>query len=482
MKGYVTVEEMRALEANSDYFGVSYGELMENAGKSVAEAIIAMHTKGSVLVVCGTGNNGGDGFVAARYLHEAGYRVLVVLLGETASIKPGISSVNLERLKSIGVEVREITVAEKLSADIFEAYDIIVDAILGTGVIGIPREPARTAIGLINHSHAYKVSVDIPSGLDVSTGGCTVHVRPDLVVTFHAMKKGLDGYNVRVADIGIPKKAVNYAGPGDLLGIRTRGDFLYKGESGKVLVIGGGPYTGAPALTALAALRTGADIVTVAAPGRAADIIASFAPDLIVRPTTDMDKLVEEDVRELVPLIRKNDIVVIGMGLGNDPSTMAAVKKIIMLCEKVVIDADALKPGIPLKGIITPHRGEFMRIGGGELKPGDEETGNIVKDFASKKGVITLLKGKVDVISDGERIKYNSTGNAGMTVGGTGDVLAGIVGAMYCRNPAFEAACAAAFISGAAGDMAFEDKGYGLIASDVVSMIPYAVRKYRHRK
>lgn len=470
---------MRALEANSDYFGVSYGELMENAGRKAAETIISRFRRCTVLVVCGTGNNGGDGFVIARYLATAGFMTFVRLLGRSSDVKKGPASANLERLRAIGIEVREAPSPETLSKHVFEGSDIIVDAMLGTGVKGELREPYRTAIDLINKTLAVKVSIDIPGGLDPDTGLCSRCVNADLVLTLHAPKVGLDRFNVETIDIGIPDKATQFVGPGDLQNIRTRGDYTHKGESGRVLVVGGGPYTGAPALTALAALRAGADIVTVAAPGRAAEIIATFSPDLIVKPTTHRDVIAEADADLLAPLIEKSDVVIIGMGLGDAPETTAAASRIIDMAKNTVIDADALRPGVPLKGIITPHRGEFRRISGVDLPDDQEHAIEAVKNFSSSANVVTLLKGRVDIISDGDTVRLNSTGNAGMTVGGTGDVLAGIAGAMLCRNRPLDAACVAAFLNGAAGDMVLEDKGYGMLATDVINMIPYAVKKYR---
>ena len=197
------------------------------------------------------------------------------------------------------------------------------------------------------------------------------------------LKKGLERYNVETVDIGIPKRAFTYIGPGDLVGLRSRGDFTDKGDGGRVLVIGGGPYTGAPAFAAMAAYRSGAEIVSVAAPRRAANIIASFSPDLIVWPTTDEEKIVENDIEMLKPLIQRHHTVVIGMGMGHDPETVSAISKILPLCDRVVIDADALQPGMPLHGIITPNVKEF-----GVGRPGQaaqRASAREVKSFAAKK-------------------------------------------------------------------------------------------------
>lgn len=486
MASYVTVDQMRALEANADYFGVSYGTLMETAGRKVAEAVQVLGNGRRVLAVCGKGNNGGDGFVASRYLSQAGFEVSVLLLGRASDVKKGPAAENLFKLRMAKADVLEIEAPELLSPELLANCDVILDAILGTGSADRPRGLAAKAISLINDSPATKVSVDIPSGLDCTTGECELCVKPDLVVTFHAPKKGLERYNTVVADIGIPEKASEFVGPGDLRNVRARGDFEHKGQNGRVLVIGGGPYTGAPALAGLAALRTSAGIVTIAAPQRAADIIASYSPNLITLPLTDRNRLVRADVELLRPEIGRHDVVVIGNGAGRDPETLAAIAELISLCDRVVIDADALQPGMPLKGIITPHRGEFKRIRGADAsEEGMQEAGvndagvNDAKQFSSSRRLVTLLKGKPCVITDGDRVKLSGTGNPGMAVGGTGDVLAGVVAALYCVNPAFEAAAVAAFVSGAAGDLAFKEKGYGLLATDVIYYIPYVMKEYR---
>ncbi|HTX43482.1 MAG TPA: NAD(P)H-hydrate dehydratase, partial [Methanocella sp.] len=387
--------------------------------------------------------------------------------------------VNLEIVRGMDIPVIEADSPDRVPKEAFENCELIVDAILGTGSRGVPREPARTAIRFINESKASKVSLDVPSGLDASTGECAECVCPDLAITFHAPKRGLERYRVEVIDIGIPQKAFTHTGPGDLIGLKSRGDFTHKGGAGQLLVIAGGPYTGAPAFAALAAYRAGAEIVSVAAPRRAADVIASFAPDLIVWPTTGRDRIVEDDVDVLKPLIERNHAVVIGMGMGHAPETVEAISKILLLCDRVVIDADALQPDMPLHGIITPNTKEFGRLTGEEVAPDGGDAAQKVKRFSAEHKLVTLWKGSPAIISDGENVKANSTGNPGMMVGGVGDVLAGVVGAFYCRNPAFQSACAAAFVCGAAGDMAFEDKGNGLTASDVMEQIPYAVKKYR---
>jgi NAD(P)H-hydrate epimerase len=326
------------------------------------------------------------------------------------------------------------------------------------------------AIDAINSSGRPVISVDVPSGL-----GTNKAVRSDVVVTFHRPKPDIAG-EVVVADIGIPPIAEFFVGPGDLWLVGKRAPESHKGDSGRILVIGGGPYTGAPALSALAALRAGADVVTVAAPKTAAKTISSFSPNLIVQELT-ADHLCPEDMSILVDQIARHDVVVVGMGLGRHPETMAALAEIIPLTKKIVIDADALQPSLPLKGIVTPHAGEFKRISGIPLVDlGYRERIEPLKGYAKGKGLVVLLKGKVDLISDGEVVRANTTGNPGMTVGGTGDVLAGVTAAFYARTTALRAATAAAFINGRAGDLVYSELDFGMVATDVIKKIPEAMR------
>jgi NAD(P)H-hydrate epimerase len=328
--------------------------------------------------------------------------------------------------------------------------------------------------------------VDVPSGFDPDGGKFEKAVQSDMTLTFHKMKTGMTKKGagkftgeVRVIDIGVPHEAELFVGPGDIQPFLTRPASSHKGDAGRVLVIGGGAYSGAPALAALAALRAGTDIVTVAAPKSVSDIIASFSPNLIVRALSG-DRLVGKDIPLISELIKKHDVVVIGMGLGTDDATLEAVRKIIPLCGKAVIDADALIPDVLHAGhreiIVTPHAVEMRRLSGVDVPEYEKKKLAFVRDFAKNNDLTVLLKGRMDIISDGTQVRANRTGNSGMTVGGTGDVLAGIAGALFAKHDAFSAACAAAFINGAAGDLAFAEFGYGLLATDVIDRIPEVMK------
>lgn len=458
-------DEMSALDANCSYFGLLPIQLMENAGASLARAIRSMAKAKKIAIVAGRGNNGGDAFAAARHLSDLD--VIVFLVGRSTDIITEEARRNWSILERLEFDLREVSdICDMDLAD----YDLVVDAIFGTGV----RDPIRgleaAAIDAINSVSQPVISVDVPSGLGTSKA-----VKPSLTITLHAQKPGVSG-EVMVAEIGIPVQAQFFVGPGDLRLIKTRSPDSHKGDSGRILVIGGGPYTGAPALTAMAALRAGADIVTVAAPKSASGTIAGFSPDLIVRELPG-DHLSLNHVDILKDLISSHGVVVIGMGLGRHPETIEAVSMILPLCGKAVIDADALQPGLALKGIVTPHAGEFKRISSIELpSSGYKDRIEPVREYAREKGLVVLLKGRVDLITDGKVVRGNTTGNPGMTVGGTGDVLAGVTAAFYARTTPLRAAVAAAFVNGRAGDMVYAEKDFGMVATDLIEKLPLAMR------
>ncbi len=499
--GEITAAEMAALDENCKAFGLSTLQLMENAGSAIAKEIARRFKAGSVLVLAGKGNNGGDGFVAARHLLSLGFRVRVVLVGRERDIRTEEARRNYEILKECGCPCEEISDASALRRrceELLADADIVVDAIFGTGFKGVPREPEATAIEILNEARRLKrivVAVDIPSGLDADTGEAEKAekaVHANLTVTFHKAKPALKAKKdfvgeVVVASIGIPPLFEKLAGPGDLrLAVKKRRKESHKGEHGRILVVGGGPFAGAPALAALAALRAGADWVTVAAPKSVASTIAKFSPNLIVKPLS-ADILIEEDVPIVRNLAKKHDVLLIGTGLGDAEETKNAVRMILEgeECEKAVVDADGFY-GVPLpfdaekkKVILTPHAGEFSKMGVAFKASTLEEKEAFVREFSLKNGVVTLLKGHIDIISDGYRLKINKRGNAGMTVGGTGDVLAGITSAFLAVNDdAFNVAVASAYVSGAAGDLAFAEKGNCLLATDVIEKIPAVLKDF----
>lgn len=482
----ISSKKMRILEINSEALGVPTLLLMENAGRSVKDELLSTFKElknKRVYVFAGTGGKGGDGLVAARHLAAEGAKVTVFLLGENKH-KDAILNLSAVEELDYTIELRTIKDVDELKP--IEA-DILIDAMLGTGFTGKPREPFRTAIRVFNQSKGYKVSIDVPSGVDSDTGEAPgEYVIPDIIVTFHDIKQGLVKFrNVKVYKIGIPVEAEIYVGPGDvLMNIKKREMKSRKGAGGRVLIIGGSKtFSGAPALAGLAALRTGADLVYVASPGQTAYTIASYSPDLITIKLSG-DNINPANLEELKPWIEKADAIVIGPGMGLEAETIEASKIIVEYLKKLqkpsVIDADALKAisGYTLykNAVITPHAGEFKIFFKEDVKEDNKERIEQVKRKAKEANCVVLLKGYFDIISNGEEFRLNKTGNPGMTVGGTGDTLTGIIATLMAQKlPPFDAASIGAFINGLAGSLAYSKYGNHIVPTDLVEEIPQVI-------
>lgn len=489
-KDSITSHEMRALEANSEYFGVSRLLLMENAGHNVAlEVASRFKPNKSVVIFCGLGGNGGDGFVAARHLSSMGFKVAIILAGKAKEISDKAALENWNALQFLrdSIPICEVydsaLIPKKITAD------LVIDALLGTGTKGTLRPPILQLVKKINTMTSFRLAIDVPTGIDADTGEILGDaVKANLTITLHKSKRGLKKAKkycgeMLVKDIGLPKQFEDYAGPGDVLLVtKPRPLHSHKGDFGRLLVVGGSEtFSGAPTLVAMAALRVGVDLAYVGAPEKTAYAISSMSPDLITIKLEGAH-LNPDNVAALKPYIESTDAVTVGPGLGLHPETGKAVKAIIESVEKVgkplLLDADGLKAfagfkrqlKVPL--VLTPHSGEYTVLTGEKLPENLLDRIYAVRKTAAKLNATVLVKGAIDVISDGRRFKLNFTGNPGMTVGGTGDVLSGIVGAFLAqRVDTFEAAVAGAFVNGAAGDFVFEEKGYHMTASDLVPWI-----------
>ncbi|HIJ00876.1 MAG TPA: NAD(P)H-hydrate dehydratase [Candidatus Methanomethylophilaceae archaeon] len=461
------ISEFHVLDINSAFWGVSTETLMEQAGCAVADVVLNRYPNANrIAVVCGSGNNGGDGFVAAR--HMIPYRdVDVLMVKPPSSIRTKASQKNYQLIEEYSQPLE--------NADL-NKYQLIVDAILGVGLKGEVVEPYATAIKQISSVDAPIVSVDCPSGL-----GTQLAVLPEITVTFHDIKEGMNEIScgeIIVADIGIPWEAINLTGPGEASLYPLPQMDSHKGENGRLLVIGGGPYTGAPALAALAAYRSGCDLVYVATTTTCANIVASYSPIII---THDLPgKIINSEHLDLLyQLSKKSDAVLIGPGIGTSPDTLDAIFDFLSDCDKaVIIDADAISvarsafDGSSPDILITPHKREMERLTGEECPSDIEERREYVQSKASEWGATVLLKGAVDIISDGRRVKMNRTGIPAMTVGGTGDVLAGIASGLMSKGmSSYDAARLAAYVNGTAGERVFLLHGYGLVATDLLEHI-----------
>ncbi len=504
----IPFKEVKVLDRNTEALGIPTLRLMENAGTALAKEITEHQVKGrKILILCGTGNNGGDGLVAARHLSTY-FRVRVMVMGK--GMKSEIARINLDRLpESVGIHMispEEENWNERIDLAIREV-DLIVDSMLGVGITGKLRQPYRCIVEKVNASEKPIISVDMPTGL-----GGEIAVKPAITVTFHDIKPGMverktdmEGNVIEegncgrivVADIGIPLEAEKFVGIGEFSYYPLPSRDAHKGNNGNVLIVGGGAFTGAPALAASAALRTGSDLIFMAVPYRVYPIIASMSRDFIVNPLASEKYLTTEDVPIILDMSQRAHAVLIGPGLGKHPETMEAVQELARRLERpMVVDADAIYAlrNIRFDGdvVFTPHGTEFLRAFEGStleeryppkkafhqrisshLTAKESNRVNMIINFARTHGVTVVQKGHHDLISDGIRVKFNRTGNPGMTVGGTGDVLAGIIASLFARGlEPFNAARLGAYINGRAGDLAFEDYWYSLTASDVVERIP----------
>jgi NAD(P)H-hydrate epimerase len=487
----ITSKEMRALEINSEYFGISLLQLMENAGSSIAQEIASRYSqKKKVAIFCGLGGNGGDGFVAARHLVGLGYKVSVFLFGKSKWINHKAAAKNWISLQTLNenIEIKQIFD----SAISFQVdSDVIIDALLGTGSKGELRQPILQAVKHINSLNGIKIAIDIPTGIDADTGQLGNNaVKADMTITFHKLKQGLIQAKkycgeIIVRQIGIPNELERIAGPGDLLLINdNRNSNAHKGDFGRLLVIGGSSiYSGAPVLASLGALKTGVDIVYTACPEKISLSNSSISPNLITLKLKGKN-INLENIEILKSYLPKVDAVVIGPGLGTNQKTLDFFDIFIDEIEKsnlpLLLDADGIIAFSNMKRIlknpliITPHTNEFKKLSERNLPQKINDRIIEVKNLAGELKAIIVLKGKVDIISDSVRTKLNFTGNPGMTVGGTGDVLSGIIGGLIAKkNDPFEAAVAGTFINGAAGDFAVDKFGYHIVATDLLKWIPH---------
>ena len=447
-EGFISPARMHVVDANAMSLGVTELQLMESAGQALAEMARAESPK-RILVLCGKGNNGGDGMVAARHLQrEADTDVCYLDSGK----RSGACEHQLAALKHCRVTLYPFQCSDDLKAlrFLFEKADVIIDALLGIGVTGTVSEPLLSCVMMANASQAQIIAADVP----------TPGMRVNRICAFHRAK--IEGSTV--VDIGIPLEAECCVGPGDLTLLPARGQKVHKGAGGEVLVIGGGPYQGAPWLAGLGALRAGADIVRIASP------VFEPIPDLIYE-RLEGERIGEEHIERLIILADRADVVVCGNGLGTE--SHGVIHTVVPYCKKAVIDADALRLPLPVakdETLYTPHSREFTRITGVTLPDSTRKRALVVMGAGIKSTV--LLKGHIDIITDGKRVRFNRTGDPAMTVGGTGDVLAGIAGALLCHLPAFESGCIAAYVNGRAGQVVAAERGAGMLASDLVDRIP----------
>ena len=496
---------MMVTDANCEYLGLSRLCLMESAGKSLGEeiakiAVFSFAKPVKVVMFTGSGGNGGDAFVAARYLLNRGYDVDIYMLKD--NIHSSEAKTNLDVLLNMKPRLSRLTIHNLTNVGNFKLEDeefIIVDGILGTGIKGNLQENIKKAIELINESKGLKISIDVPSGMDPLTGSVDdIAVVPDYTISFHKIKTGVRDADEEIvgglvtADIGIPLEAEYFINYGDFLRLKNRSNSSHKGNNGSILIIGGSKdYHGAPAISGMAAFGVGVDLVYVATPQVASIPIKSASPDLIVK-SLEGDYLNLNHLAEILKLADKVDSVLIGPGSSiNDETSKLFNILVSKIKNPIVLDADALKQvDISLiknkKNIIlTPHLAEFNKFFNADLKLDLDsydfnKVDNNISEFQqvtkSIKGTV-VVKGKNDLILSSSKFRINRSGNAGMTVGGTGDALAGIITALSSQGlNTFDSACLGVFINGLAGDKAYENYGNGFSASNLVSFIGNVIK------
>lgn len=475
--------------------GVPSLELMEAAGTAVAESVAELSPQGPVRVVCGKGNNAGDGFVAARHLAGMGFEAEVLLLWPGDELK-GDAAVNLGR---VDVEHVEGGLDARLAGS-----GAVVDAIFGTGFEGAPREPAAAAIEAINRCGAPVVACDIASGVDASSGEVAgAAVEADVTVSFHAAKVGQriapgkwGTGELRVAPIGIPAGAPAAAAAGVIdaavLALApARGPRSTKFSSGQVTVAGGSRgLTGAVRMSSLAAIRAGAGYATVAVPSDLELVFEIAQPEVMSTACPGGDgRLVPVSAKAVLRAFEPAAAGVLGPGLGRDPGSLELAREVApRIACPLVIDADGLNAFAGRLGeldareaptILTPHAGELGRL----LERDSEEIGAhrlaAAREAASASGAVVVLKGDDTIVCDGDRVAVNAISAPGLATAGSGDVLSGMTAALLARGlEPFAAACAAVLAHARAGRDAAERVGAAesVIAGDVIDSIPAGMR------
>jgi ADP-dependent NAD(P)H-hydrate dehydratase / NAD(P)H-hydrate epimerase len=487
-------DEMRAVDrwAISDR-GVPSLELMENAGRAVAESAAKAATGRRVAVVCGKGNNGGDGLVVARLLAEMGYEADALLLWSEGEFTHDAAE-NLERFPS----ARHVEAAELPGA--LEGASVVVDAIFGTGFSGTPRDPAGAAIEAINRSGAHVVATDIASGVDASTGEAEgVAVEADATVTFHAAKVGhwvspgkTHTGELSVAPIGIPEGAPGEAGaglidPAALSLLPKRAASSTKFSSGQVLIVGGSRgLTGAVCLAATAAIRAGAGYATVAVPAELEQIFEVKLTEVMsVGCASREGRLRRAASEQIMASAEGAAAVVLGPGIGREDGTRDLVRELAKRIDApLLVDADGLNAHAGRIGplaqrsqptILTPHEGELARLLETDSERIRARRLASAREAAEQSASVVVLKGDDTIVTDGERVAVSRGGAPALATAGTGDVLSGLCGALLARGAdPFEAACAAVLAHVRAGQAAAERVGApeSVIAGDVVDAIP----------
>ena len=510
----VTVEEMREIDKIAiKELGIPGAVLMENAGQSVVSSMenyFDLNSTNKITVVCGKGNNGGDGFVAARYLTNLQKNVDVFIIGDDKTIK-GDAGNNLKILKNLGVKPRIIKTQNDIRflSQSLTTSDIVVDAIFGTGFKGKIEGIGANVVSRINESENGIVAVDTPSGTDSNTGKVSgIAIKADITVTMGLPKSGQFLYPAKnyvgelyIADIGFPEQAIDRVSPGGTLidekivqrFIPWRVQNMHKGGFGRILIIAGSTgMTGAAALSATSALRAGAGLVYLAIPEGLNPILEEKCTETITIPVhqTDEGSISIKAYDRIMKKISEVDAVAIGPGMSQNAETQKLIRKVIEnAAVPLLIDADGINA---LQGnteiikkrrkatILTPHPGEMARLINSSARTVDENRLEVANRFTSEWGVILVLKGVPTIISKDDGTYWlNNCANSGLATGGSGDVLSGlIIGFLGQKTTPLAAAVSGVYIHSLAGEILRENIGeHSMIAGDILNTIPQAIQQ-----
>jgi ADP-dependent NAD(P)H-hydrate dehydratase / NAD(P)H-hydrate epimerase len=509
----VSADEMRAIDrATSERFGVPLPTLMENAGTAVADYVLSHRGEAeSVVVFCGKGNNGGDGFVAARRLHERGKNVQVILLADPADLR-GDAAAMFGKLPFPAIAVRSADELKSERVRLFMKGELYLDAVLGTGFKPPVSGVYADAIAIMNASQNPVIAVDIPSGADadaMSPQTGTI-ARADAIVTFTAPRPAhvfsmLSKGPTVVADIGSPDEAIVSKLNLNVITVRDVAPLIgprpadsNKGNYGHVLLIGGSlGKAGSVAMAGMAALRAGAGLSTVATSKSALVTVAGFHPELMTESLleTGTGTISADALERIEELSKGKSVLAVGPGISGNPQTSQLVRGLVARIQlPMVVDADGLNAfdgrtnelnGKGRTMVITPHPGEMARLAGCTIADVQKDRLGVARTFAREHKLIVVLKGNRTLVvkSDGEAWA-NTTGNPGMATGGTGDILTGMVAAMIAQHPkqVFLAVVAAVHLHGLAGDVMCESVGeHSLVATDLLRGLPEAFRRTQAR-
>jgi len=447
-------------ETNARYFGMSEGEMIDNAGKALAKRISEFVKKDSVVsIVCGLGNNGADGMACARFLKKAGYDPKVLIIGREKDIKSEAAEEHFKLLKKEKVEYLQDAYAK----DIVQS-DVVVEALLGVGVKGVLRKRFKDVVNKISRMRAKKIAIDFP----------VPGYKPDLILSLISAKRK----TAEVLDIGLPKQVDEYVGPGHVKFLQKPKKDSYKSKNGELLVFGGSDlFHGAPLMATMAASKFIGSVFFYTCPAN-----RELVKDMKIK-LQEFIVLRDEDLEKYSGYA---NVILAGPGLEDNVDNKSTLTYLLnSYPEKVfVLDAYAIAMANPENNpqnkrgfencILTPHRGELRHIFKGAKMTGLEGK---LRRFCIENKCDLVLKGSTDLLfSAGGEFRMNKTGNPGMAKGGTGDVLSGMVAALACKNDPWEAVMAGTFLNGVAGDEARKEFGYNFSATD---LIPYLQKAYK---